>query len=128
MALGNILKKLFGDQSERAVRPLWNRLEKEINPISEEIRNISNDDLRKRIDVIRDSIRGEAQEYEKEMADIIAMVEAMPDIQDELTVDPENAMALRADEIGENKPSRDEILKNAPKIVAGCVVVPKTVD
>lgn len=66
--------------------------------------------------------------YEKEMSQIIAMVEAMPDIEDELTVDPDNAMTLRADEIGENKPSRDEILKNAPKIVAGCVVVPKTVD
>ena len=70
----------------------------------------------------------ELEGYEKEMSQIIAMVEAMPDIQDELTVDPENAMTLRADEIGENKPSRDEILKNAPKIVAGCVVVPKTVD
>ena len=68
MGLNNILKKIFGDQSERAVRPLWQRLEKEINPISEEIKNISNDDLRKRIDVIRDSIREEAKEYEDEMA------------------------------------------------------------
>ncbi len=66
--------------------------------------------------------------YEKEMSDIIAMVEAMPDISDELTVDPENAMKLRPDIIGETKITRDEILKNAPKIVAGCVVVPKTVD
>ncbi len=66
--------------------------------------------------------------YEKEMNDIIAMVESMPDIKDELTVDPQNVMALRPDEeIGEKIP-RDEILKNAPKVVAGCVVVPKTVD
>ena len=70
MALGNFLKKIFGDQSERAVRQLWNRLEKEINPISEEIKNISNDELRKRIDVIRDSIRGEAKEYEDEMTSL----------------------------------------------------------
>ena len=35
MGLNNILKKIFGDQSERAVRPLWQRLEKEINPVSE---------------------------------------------------------------------------------------------
>ena len=70
MGLNNILKKIFGDQSERAVRPLWQRLEKEINPISEEIKNISNDDLRKRIDVIRDSIREEAKEYEDEMASL----------------------------------------------------------
>ena len=77
MALGNILKKIFGDQSERAVRPLWNRLEKEINPISEEIKNISNDDLRKRIDVIRDSIREEAKEYEDEMTDLRKELETL---------------------------------------------------
>lgn len=70
----------------------------------------------------------ELEGYEKEMADIISMVEAMPDIQDELTVDPNEAMALRADELSEKKFSREEILKNAPKTVAGCVVVPKTVD
>lgn len=66
--------------------------------------------------------------YEKEMGDIIAMVEAMPEISDGLTVDPDNAMNLRQDEITPQKFSRDEILKNAPKTVAGCVVVPKTVD
>ncbi len=66
--------------------------------------------------------------YEKEMADIIAMVEAMPDISDELTVDPDNAMTLRSDEIEGKRIPRDEMLKNAPKTVAGCVVVPKTVE
>lgn len=66
--------------------------------------------------------------YQKEMSDMIAMVESMPDIQDELTVDPDNAMTLRTDEISDKKIPRDEILKNAPKTVAGCVVVPKTVD
>ena len=58
MGFSTILKKIFGDQSERAVRPLWDRLNKEINPISEEIVSISNDELRHRIDVIRDDIRG----------------------------------------------------------------------
>ena len=77
MAIGNFLKKIFGDQSERAVKPLWNRLEKEINPISEEIRNISNDDLRARIDVIRDSIRGEAKEYEDEMKQLREELETL---------------------------------------------------
>ena len=77
MALGNFLKKIFGDQSERAVRPLWNRLEKEVNPISEEIKNISNDELRKRIDVIRDSIRGEAKEYEDEITDLRKELETL---------------------------------------------------
>lgn len=70
----------------------------------------------------------ELEGYKKEMSDIIAMVNAMPDIQDELTVDPENVMTLRPDVISEQRIPRDEILKNAPKTVAGCVVVPKTVD
>ena len=77
MALGNFLKKIFGDQSERAVRPLWNRLEKEINPISAEIKEISNDDLRKRINVIRDSIREEAKEYEDEITDLRKELETL---------------------------------------------------
>ncbi len=77
MGFNSILKKIFGDQSERAVRPLWQRLEKEINPISEEIKTISNDDLRKRIDVIRDSIRGEAKEYKDEMARIREEIETL---------------------------------------------------
>ena len=70
----------------------------------------------------------ELEGYEREMSDIIAMVNAMPDIQDELTVDADNVMTLRRDEVADIKIPRDEILKNAPKIVAGCVVVPKTVD
>ena len=70
MGLTNILKKIFGDQSERAVRPLWQRLEKEINPISEEIKNLSHDELRGRIEVIRDGLRGEAKEYKDKMAEI----------------------------------------------------------
>lgn len=77
MGLNNILKKIFGDQSERAVRPLWQRLEKEINPVSEEIRNISNDELRGRIDKIRDSIRGEAGEYEDKIKEIRAEIETL---------------------------------------------------
>ena len=77
MGLNNIFKKIFGDQSERAVRPLWQRLAKEINPISEEIKGISNDELRKRIDVIRDSIRGEAKEYKDQMAQIRAEIETL---------------------------------------------------
>lgn len=70
----------------------------------------------------------EAESYEKEMENIIAMVEQMPDISDELTIDATNAMTLRADELATEKLSRDVILSNAPKVVAGCVVVPKTVE
>ncbi len=73
----NLLKKIFGDQSERAVKPLWDRLRKEINPISEEIKDISNDELRGRIDVIRDRIRGNAQKYKDEMEEIRAQIETL---------------------------------------------------
>ena len=77
MGFSNILKTIFGDQSERAVRPLWTRLQKEINPISEQIKDISNDELRDRINVIRDDIRGEAKTYKDKMADIRAQIETM---------------------------------------------------
>ena len=77
MGLSNLLKKMFGDQSERAVRPLWQRLEKEINPISEVIKDESNDELRHRIDVIRDDIRGEAAKYKDRMAEIRTEIETL---------------------------------------------------
>ena len=77
MGFSNILKKVFGDQSERAVRPLWQRLQKEINPISEQVKNDSNDELRHRINVIRDDIRGEASKYKDEMAQIRTEIETL---------------------------------------------------
>ncbi len=75
--ISNLLKKIFGDQSERAVRPLWNRLKTEINPISEQIRDISNDELRGRIETIRSNVRGKAAEYKKQMDDIRAEIESL---------------------------------------------------
>ncbi|MCD8108066.1 MAG: Asp-tRNA(Asn)/Glu-tRNA(Gln) amidotransferase subunit GatC [Oscillospiraceae bacterium] len=70
----------------------------------------------------------ELPKYSEEMTNIIRMVEAMPEIDDELLVDESGVMDLREDKLSDNKLSRDEILKNAPKVVAGCVVVPKTVE
>lgn len=70
----------------------------------------------------------ELERYESEMTDIIKMVEAMPEINEELIIDPNNAMTLREDKLSQDKLSRDVMLKNAPKVVAGCVVVPKTVE
>lgn len=70
----------------------------------------------------------EAKSYEDEMKNIIAMVERMPDITDELTLDLENVMTLREDKLAVERISRDVMLSNAPKVVAGCVVVPKTVE
>ena len=77
MGISNIMKKIFGDQSERAVRPLWQRLNKEINPISAEITDISNDELRGRINAIRDGIRGEAKEYKDRMAELRQEIETL---------------------------------------------------
>ena len=70
----------------------------------------------------------ELASYEKEMLNMIGMVEAMPEIKDELRIDETNVMTLREDELNDNRISRDVMLKNAPKVVAGCVVVPKTVE
>lgn len=77
MAIGTILKKIFGDQSERAVRPLWARLKKEIQPISDEIVGISNDELRSRIDHIREDIRSEAKTYKDEIARLRAEIDTL---------------------------------------------------
>lgn len=70
----------------------------------------------------------ELDAYEHEIENMLDMVESMPEISDELHIDETNAMKLRPDELGDNKLSRDVMLKNAPKVVAGCVVVPKTVE
>lgn len=70
----------------------------------------------------------DVEKFQKEMQDIIQMVERLPDVSDQsLGVDRSNAMELRKDDI---RPSmrREEILQNAPKTAAGCVVVPKTVE
>ena len=73
----NILKKVFGNQSERAVRPLWNRLNKEINPISQELQGLSNDELRGRVDTVRNRIRGNAQTYKDKMEEIRTQIETL---------------------------------------------------
>lgn len=67
------------------------------------------------------------EKFKKDMQNIIAMVEQLPDMGDaDLTPLREDAMELREDVICESLP-REEVLKNAPQTAAGCVVVPKTV-
>lgn len=68
------------------------------------------------------------EKFEKEMQSIVDMVENLPDIQEELTLDKDNAMTLREDVAVQNKFTRNELLKNAPQVQAGCLVVPKTVE
>ena len=65
---------------------------------------------------------------EADMNDILRMVENLPDLSSaDALIDVNNTMELREDVIATSYP-RDEILKNAPKAVAGCIVVPKAVD
>lgn len=66
--------------------------------------------------------------FEVEMKNIVDMVEKLPDINDELALDTSNPLKLREDKAVTNKFTRDELLQNAPKVQAGCLVVPKTVE
>ncbi|MCI6560814.1 MAG: Asp-tRNA(Asn)/Glu-tRNA(Gln) amidotransferase subunit GatC [Ruminococcus sp.] len=66
--------------------------------------------------------------FEKDMEAIVAMVDRLPDIEEELTLDAGDAMPLRKDEAVPNKFTRDELIANAPEVQAGCLVVPKTVE
>ena len=68
------------------------------------------------------------QKFEREMQAIVDMVEKLPDIEEELVLDPNHAMTLREDIVEENKFSRDALMRNAPQVKAGCLVVPKTVE
>ena len=66
--------------------------------------------------------------FESEMENIGGMVEKLPDIQDEMTLDPDNPMILRKDVAVQDKFTRQELMQNAPQVKAGCLVVPKTVE
>ena len=66
--------------------------------------------------------------FESEMDNIVGMVEKLPDIQDEMTLDPDNPMILRKDVAVQDKFTRQELMQNAPQVKAGCLVVPKTVE
>ena len=66
--------------------------------------------------------------FESEMENIVGMVEKLPDIQDEMTLDPDNPMILRKDVAVQDKFTRQELMQNAPQVKAGSLVVPKTVE
>lgn len=71
----------------------------------------------------------ELQDFEKDMQSIVNMVENLPENQEELSLlDKDNPMKLREDKAVTKKFTRDELLKNAPQVQAGCFVVPKTVE
>lgn len=66
--------------------------------------------------------------FESEMENIVGMVEKLPDIQEEMSLDPDNPMILRKDVAVQDKFTRQELMQNAPQVKAGCLVVPKTVE
>lgn len=68
------------------------------------------------------------EKFEKDMESIVAMVDRLPDIDEELALDPSDAMRLREDKAEPDKFTRDELIANAPEVQAGCLVVPKTVE
>lgn len=68
------------------------------------------------------------EKFEKDMQSIVDMIENLPDINEELALDKENPMVLRKDKAVTSKFTREELLKNAPQVQAGCLVVPKTVE
>ena len=77
MGIGNILRKILGDQSERAVRPLWKRVNEEINPISAQLVDLSNDELRARVDAVRNDLRDEARQYTDRINELRAEIETL---------------------------------------------------
>lgn len=68
------------------------------------------------------------EKFESEMLSIIDMVENLPEISgDDNGLERSNPMILRKDEVTPSM-KRDLLLKNAPEVKSGCIVVPKTVE
>ncbi len=68
------------------------------------------------------------EKFETDMEAIVNMVDRLPDVTDELTLDQDHPMHLREDAAVEHKFRRDEMLANAPEVQSGCLVVQKTVE
>ena len=70
----------------------------------------------------------ETAQFEQEFKQILAMVEHLPELDSTGTLlEPDNLMHLREDEVVPSYP-RDAMLANVPHALAGCIVVPKTVE
>lgn len=68
-------------------------------------------------------------DFEKRLGLVISKLDEMPNVNLEIPqVNPSRPMTLRPDKVGENKLTRDSLMANAPKVQAGCFVVPKTVE
>lgn len=71
----------------------------------------------------------QAEKFAAQMEGIIDMVASLPDVENAADgLDPANPMKLREDKAVPSEAKRSEILANAPKVEAGCVVVPRIVE
>ena len=68
------------------------------------------------------------EKFEKDMESIVNMVDRLPDVEGMLDLNPKDTMTLREDKAVTDKFKREELLKKAPEVQAGCLVVPKTVE
>lgn len=68
------------------------------------------------------------EKFEKDMESIVNMVDRLSDVEGTLDLNPKDTMTLREDKAVTDKFKREELLKNAPEVQAGCLVVPKTVE
>lgn len=68
------------------------------------------------------------EKFEKDMESIVNMVDRLPDVEGTLDLNHKDTMTLREDKAVTDKFKREELLKNAPEVQAGCLVVPKTVE
>ena len=70
----------------------------------------------------------QAARFAKDMENIVSMVQQLPDLPDTgALIDPDHPMIFRKDVV-EHHYDRKELLENAPRVKAGCVVVPKVVE
>lgn len=70
----------------------------------------------------------EEPKFAEQMQNILSMVENLPALTSEdKLVDPDQPMRLRKDEVLPGL-KREDMLKNAPQVQAGCVVVPKIIE
>ena len=67
-------------------------------------------------------------DFERDMERIAAMVEGLPDIEDDIFCENKIPISLRADKAAAGKYEREELLANAPQVQSGCFAVPKAVE
>ena len=76
MGFNNFLKKIFGNKSDRDLREIQPIVD-QINAIYPTLANLSNDELRDRVQKIREDLKARKAEKEKEISDIKANIETV---------------------------------------------------